>query len=154
MLVLLKLLVTDGNDLGVESHLVHVLHIVMLLIKLHLSLGKQTFGTLILLDFDLGSRQFVRTAAVHRLHLGLASLGSSLLLRLLLFVDTFLRSGVLLTGHLSSLPHASDVRSGEDSSLTNFFALTHCLVNVTPHLAQFVVADDCHVRVSRHRCGG
>lgn len=38
VLVLLKLLVTDGDNLGVEGHLIHVLDIVMFFIKLLLSL--------------------------------------------------------------------------------------------------------------------
>lgn len=57
MLVLFKLLVSHSDHLGVQSHLVHMLHIVMLLIELLLSLREQTFSPLVLLNFNLSWRQ-------------------------------------------------------------------------------------------------
>lgn len=56
LLVFLELLVANGDDLGVQSHLVHVLHVVVLLIKLLLSFGEEAFSSLVLLDFDLRRR--------------------------------------------------------------------------------------------------
>ena len=56
LLVFLELFVTNGHDLGVQSHLVHVLDVVVFLIELLLGLSEETLSSLVGLDFDLGRR--------------------------------------------------------------------------------------------------
>jgi hypothetical protein len=44
------LLVTDGDDLGVQNHLVHVLDIVQIIIECLLSFGKESISLVFLTD--------------------------------------------------------------------------------------------------------
>ena len=151
LLVLLKLLVTHSDDLGVEGHLIHVLDVVVLLIKLGLGLGEQGFGALVLLNLDLRGRQLLGTVAVHALHLGLASLGSCLLLGLLLLSNAFRLLRVRLCNHLGSLPHASNIGSSENSSLTG--GILFLFIQIISHGAELIRAHNRHVRVCWLRSG-
>jgi len=114
--VLCKLLVTHGYDLGVEGHLVHVLDIVVLFIELLLGLGKESFCPLVLFNFNLCRWQLRSTGAVHLHHLCFTSLGGSLLLSLLLLVNSPRLLGLLLGRNLSLLAHALEVRRSNDCS--------------------------------------
>ena len=96
LLVFLELLVPHSHDFGIQSHLVHVLHVVVLLVQLRLRLREETFGPLVLLDLDLCRRQLGAPIAVHLDHLLLTGLGSGLLLRLLLLHDLLLLLLLLL----------------------------------------------------------
>lgn len=87
MFVLFELFVSHSDNLGVEGHLVHVLHIVMLLVELLLSLGEQTLSPLVLLNFNLSRWQLRASSTVHLNHFLLASLRSRLLLGFLLLHD-------------------------------------------------------------------
>lgn len=95
-LVLFQLLVPDGDNLGVEGHLVHVLHVVVFFVQLLLSLGKETISALVLLNFDFCGWEFMGTIAVHLHHLGFASLGLGLLLMHLLLLNALMLSGILV----------------------------------------------------------
>ena len=109
MFVLFELLVPHSDDLGIQCHLVHVLHVVVLLIELGLGLGEETFGPLVLLDLNLSGWQLGASVAVHLYHLLFTGLGSGLLLGLLLFHDLLLLLLLLVGLDLRSLPHTSDV---------------------------------------------
>lgn len=144
--VLIKLLVTHGNYLGVKGHLVHVFDIVVLLVHLFLSVGEQTLGTLILLQLDLGWWQFRGTGLIHGLHARLACLGLSLLLSLLLLIDALLLGGVFLADDNSCSPHASNVCLGDNSGFTRGIVLLGGFaVDVGAHLSQVVVVHNSHV---------
>ena len=88
-LVLRELLVTNGYDLSVEGHLVHVLYVVVLFVHLLLSTGKESISAKILLNLILAKRKFVGTSTVHLHHFCLASFSLVLLLLLLLLIDGF-----------------------------------------------------------------
>lgn len=49
-LIFIELLVTDGDDLGVQNHLVHVLDIVHIIIECLLSFGKESISLVFLTD--------------------------------------------------------------------------------------------------------
>ena len=49
-LIFIELLVTDGDDLGVQNHLVHVLDIVHIIIECLLSFGKESISLVFLAD--------------------------------------------------------------------------------------------------------
>lgn len=51
--VFLQLFIANGDDFGVEDHLVHVFYVVDLLVHLLLSLRKQALLLLLALDFEL-----------------------------------------------------------------------------------------------------
>lgn len=144
-LVLLKLLVSDGDDLGVKSHLIHVLNIVMLLIELLLGLLEETVGTGVLLALNLRGRQLFGPFLVHLHHLLLAGLGLSLLLSLLLLGDALLLSRILVRGDLCLLPHASDVGRSQHGSLSR--GTLDILLDITAHLTEVIVADNGNVTV-------
>ena len=144
--VLIKLLVTDGDNLGVEGHLIHVFDIVVLLVQLLLRVGEQTLGTLILLQLDLSCWQFRGTGLVHGLHARLAGLGLSLLLSLLLLIDAFPLRGVFLANDNSCGPHASNVCLGDNSGLTRgIILLGGFAFDVGAHLSQVVIVHNRHV---------
>ena len=93
--ILLQLLVSDGHDLGVEDHLVHVFDIVEVLIKLLLSLGKESLCLLSLIDLPVGRLNFGGSLGIHFEHFGLSCLrlchsGLFLFLKKLLFLDSLL----------------------------------------------------------------
>lgn len=81
---LLLLLVSDGHDLAVKHHLVHVLHIVVLLVKHLLGLSQQGLVLLLLQLLVLGRRDLVAPVLVHLDHALLPLLGSCELLVALL----------------------------------------------------------------------
>ena len=109
LFVLFELLVPHSDDLGIQCHLVHVLHVVVLLIELRLGLGEETFGLLVLLNLDLSGWQLGASVAVHLYHLLLAGLSSGLLLGLLLFHDLLLLLLLLIGLDLRRCLHTSDV---------------------------------------------
>lgn len=51
-LIFIELLVTDGDDLGVQNHLVHVLDIVQIIIDCLLSFGKESISLVFLTDCE------------------------------------------------------------------------------------------------------
>lgn len=51
---LLELPVSDGDDLGVEHHLVHVLHVIVVLVEHLLGLGEESVGLFLVDDLLLG----------------------------------------------------------------------------------------------------
>lgn len=96
-LVLLQLLITNGNDLRVEDHLVHVLHIVKVVIHFLLSAGQQSLILLGLHLRELTGSLSLGTSSIELLHLCLAGLrlGESsrlLLLEKLLLLDQLVLS--------------------------------------------------------------
>lgn len=95
-LVLVKLLVTDCYNLRIKNHLVHLLHVVVLLVKLMLSLGKLAHITVFLLDLGLGGWHLVGSLPVHLLHALAARLSVCLLHLELLGLQHFLGGQVLL----------------------------------------------------------
>ena len=144
-LVLRQLAVTNSYNLSVQSHLVHELHIVVFFVELLLGLSEETIGTLVLLDLNLGGRQFLGPLSVHLHHLLLAGFGKGLLLLLLLLLNAFLLSGILLRSHHSLTSHTGDVSLGQDSSFTS--GILAGLLDVSTHLAKVIVAHDSTVHV-------
>lgn len=78
-LVLLQLLVANGNDLGVKHHFVHVLDIVVLLVNLLLCSLKQMLLEVLLSLLSLSGRHFVSPLSVHLEHFFAALFGQRLL---------------------------------------------------------------------------
>ena len=145
LLVLIELLVTHSDNLGVKGHLIHVLDIVVLLIELMLGIGKQALCTFILLNLNLSGWKLLGTVTIHSLHLGLASLCLGLLLSLLLLVDTLLVLLLLLSSDDSVLSHALDISLSDNCSFA-CRSLTS-LLDVSSHCTQFIVAHDCRINV-------
>lgn len=143
LLILFKLLVSDSNDLGIESHLVHVLDIVMLFIQLLLGLGEKTLSSLVLLNLDLSRWQLRTPVTVHGDHLLLAGLGISLLLCLLLLLDLPLLLGLTLGDDDGARLHARDVGSGDNSGATG--SSLACLLNIGSHGTEIIIVDNCYV---------
>ena len=63
-LSLVELAVTDGDDLGVKHHLVHVLNIIVVLVHHLLGLGQQTLGLFLVEELLLGGWHLVGTLLV------------------------------------------------------------------------------------------
>jgi hypothetical protein len=68
------LLVSDGDDLGVENHLVHVFDIVEVFVELFLSFGEESFSLVFLSNLPLFWLDLRSSLLVHFEHLGLAGL--------------------------------------------------------------------------------
>lgn len=71
-LILLKLLVSDGNDLGVEHHLVHVLDIVKVFIHAFLSLAQQRLRLILFFNLPLSWCNLLSSCGIHLHHFGLS----------------------------------------------------------------------------------
>mmetsp|Transcript_22904 Transcript_22904/g.26270 ORF Transcript_22904/g.26270 Transcript_22904/m.26270 type:complete len:224 (-) Transcript_22904:105-776(-) len=67
-LLLLELLIPDGDALRVEDHLVHRLNVVLLLVKDLLGHREHADLLLLILDFELVRREFVVALFVHLVH--------------------------------------------------------------------------------------
>ena len=71
---LVELAVTDGHNLGVKHHLVHVLHIIMVLVHHLLSLGQQTLRLFLVNELLLSGRHLDGTLLVQLQHALLSGL--------------------------------------------------------------------------------
>mmetsp|Transcript_1964 Transcript_1964/g.2908 ORF Transcript_1964/g.2908 Transcript_1964/m.2908 type:complete len:345 (+) Transcript_1964:237-1271(+) len=74
LFVLLDLLVADGDDLSVEHHLVHVLHVVHFAVQLLLGFRQQGLGLVLFSLLELSGFDFLSPLLVELLHLGFAGL--------------------------------------------------------------------------------
>ena len=147
MLVFFELLVTHSNDFGVEGHLIHVLHIVMLFIELSLSLGKETLSPLIRFNLNL-SRWKLRAPGTVRLHhLLFTSLGSCLLLGLLLLADLLLVLDLHVRLDLCGGLHSCDVSCGNNGSGASCTFTS--LLNVSSHGSEIVIVNKSNVSIGR-----
>ena len=91
-LVFVKLLVADGDDLGVEDHLVHMLDVVEVVIELLLGFGEERLSLVLFGDLELRGLDLLVSLLVQFEHAGSAGLrlghgGSLLLLTHLLFLN-------------------------------------------------------------------
>ena len=82
--VLLKLLVSDGDDLRVENHLVHGFHIIKVVVKLLLSFGEKSFSFVLLSNLEFVWLHLSSSLGIQLLHLSFSHL------RLLLSSDLLL----------------------------------------------------------------
>lgn len=74
---LIELLVSDGHDLGVQHHLVHVLHIVVVLVEHLLGLGQEAVSLFLIDGLLLSGWHLVSTFLVKVKHSLLSCLSSS-----------------------------------------------------------------------------
>lgn len=71
-----ELLVTDGDNFGVEDHLVHLLNVVLLFVHEGLGLGEKGLNTFHVFGLLLSRRKSRSTGSVVNLHIGFASMGA------------------------------------------------------------------------------
>jgi hypothetical protein len=119
MLVLLNLLVADGNNFTVKHHLVHGLHIVLLFVNQHLRLGEQASIFLLLLALALSWGHLVGTLLVALHHTVLAGYVACLLSLKLRSIELFGCGLVLFTLNGRSRLHTVDVAHNEHSGLAS-----------------------------------
>jgi len=87
-----ELLVTDGDNFGVEDHLVHLLNIVLLFVHESLGLGEKGLNTFHVFGLLLSRGESRSTGSVVNLHVGFTSVGASTRL----FQLRLSKSGILL----------------------------------------------------------
>ena len=150
LFVLVELLVTHRDDFGVERHLVHVLHVVVLLVELLLRLGEQTLRPLVLLNLNLSRWQLRASVTVHLDHFLLASLGSRLLLCFLLLHDLLLVFLLLLSLNLGRSFHTGDIGRRDNGCCARRTLAS--LFNVSTHRSQLVVVHNGDILIGRLCC--
>lgn len=118
-LLFFKLLVSDSYTLGIDHHLVHLLHFVDLLIKLMFGLSQDSLG--LLLSFLVGLSS---SLLVESLHLGLSSLGVCHLLVLLFRKEFLSLLLLLLSSDLGRSLDSLEFSSRDDNSVNLFTRLS------------------------------
>ena len=87
MFVLLKLLVSDCDNLRVKNHLVHSFHIIKVVVKLLLSFREKSFSFVLLGNLEFVWLHLSSSLGIQLLHLSFSHLGLLLSSDLLLFKE-------------------------------------------------------------------
>ena len=122
-LVLLQLLVTNCDDLGVEHHLVHVLHIVEVIVHLLLGAGQESLVLGIFRLLVVAGGLLSGTPGIELLHFSLAGLRLSESSRLLLLKELLLLDHLILGLDSSCVSDAIKVALRDNDGVILVFRL-------------------------------